>query len=169
MTFAAKKDLGVAFLIATIIVAAMGAGIFFMVMSGGAPAEIGGGVVLLVFALFYIWVLLGATYEITSSHVIIRCGPLRWRIRLDELVEAVPTASRRLLLGGTHGRFALSADALMIKYRKKNGMKWLGLFEPRVLISPKDKTGFLQALAEAQPNLERSDDGGLRHRPGVSG
>ena len=118
MTFGAKKDLGVVCLIASIVVVAFGAGIFFIVMPGGNPADTGGGIVILVLGLLFLWVLFGTTYEITPSHVIVRSGPLRWRIRNDEVVEAVPTASRRLLLGGSHARFALSADALMIKYGK---------------------------------------------------
>src|SRR5438093_13334392 len=113
MTFPAKKDPGVICLIAAIIVVASGFGIFFIVMPDTDPASVIGGIVLFILALFYLWVLLGTTYEITPSHVIVRAGPLRWRIQIDGIVEAVPTASRRLLLGGSHARFALSADALM--------------------------------------------------------
>ena len=73
------------------------------------------------------------------------------------------------MLGGSHGRFALSADAIMIKYRKKNGRKWLGFIKPAVLISPRDKTGFLQALAEGSTSLEQSDDGSVQLRPEKAG
>ena len=64
------------------------------------------------------------------------------------------------MVGGRHGRFALSRDAILIKGSKK----WMGFLPYAVLISPKHKSDFLQMLAEASPNLERSDDGSVRRR-----
>lgn len=165
----AKKDAWGVCLIALVVLASIGLGIFSMAMPARNAASVGGGILLLLFGLFFLWALLATAYEISSSHVVIRFGPLRWRIRIDEIVEAAPTSSVRLVLGGTHARFALSADAVLIKYRKKNGKKWLGVIEPAVLISPQDKTGFLKTLAEASPNLEQSEDGGIRLPPETAG
>jgi len=170
MRYPAKKDVWAVCLIALIVLAFIGFGILFIAMPARNATSVGGGILLLLVGLFLLlWTFLATPYEITSSHVVIRWGPLRWRIRIDEIVEAVSTSSVWLALGGTHARFALSADAVLIKYRKKNGKRWLGFIEPAVLISPQDKTGFLQALAEASPNLERSDDGGIRLRPEIAG
>jgi formate/nitrite transporter FocA (FNT family) len=169
MRYPAKKDLWAVCLIALIVLAFIGFGIFFMAMPARNATSVGGGILFLLVGLFFLWTLLATTLEITSSHVVIRWGPLRWRIRIDEVVEAVSTSSVWLALGGTHVRFALSADAVLIKYRKKNGKKWLGFIEPAVLISPQDKTGFLQVLAEASPNLEQSGDGSVRLPPEFAG
>ena len=166
MKYPAKKDVGTACVFTLFVVACIGFGIFFIVMP---DPTIVGGTILVLPGFLWLWLWFGTTYEITSSHVITRCGPIRWRIRMDEIVEAVPTSSIWLMLGGPHARFALSADAIMIKYRKKNGRKWLGFIEPAVLISPQDKTGFLQALAEGSPILEQSDDGNVQLRPEKAG
>jgi len=156
--YPAKKDIWAVCLIALVVLAFIGFGIFFMAMQSHNARSVGGGILLLLVGLFLLWTSLATTYEITSSHVVIRWGPLKWRIRIDEIVETVPTSSIWFALGGTHARFALSADAISIKYRKKNGKKWLGFIEPAVLISPQDKTGFLQAVAKASPNPEQSKD-----------
>ena len=107
MTFAAKKDPWVVWMLAPIIVVALGAGLFFLLLPGGNAGSTGGGVVLLILGLFFLWGLLGTTYQVTSSHVIVRGGPLRHRIRIDQIVEAVPTISRRLVLGGDSFAFCI--------------------------------------------------------------
>ena len=169
MRYPVKKDVWAVCLIALIVLAFIGFGIFFMAMPARNATSVGGGILLLLVGLFLCWTFLATTYEITSSHVVIRWGPLRWRIRIAEIVEAASTSSVWFALGGTHARFALSADAVLIKYRKRNGKKWLGFIEPAVLISPQDKAEFLQTLAEASPNLEQSGDGGLRLPPEIAG
>ena len=158
MKYLAKKDLGTGVMFTLLLVACVGFGIFFITMPD--PTVVGGTILMLT-GILWLWFWFGTTYEITSSHVIVRLGPIRWRIKMDEIVEAVPTSSVWLMLGGSHARFALSADAIMIKYRKKNGRKWLGFIEPAVLISPQDKTEFLQELAEGSTNIEQSDDGSV--------
>lgn len=169
MKWPAKKDVWAVCLIVLVVLACIGFGSFFIAMPARNAVSVSSGILFLLAGAFSLWVLWATTYETTSSHVVIRFGPLRWRIRIDEIVEAAPTSSVSLVLGGTHGRFALSAEAILVKYRKKNGKKWLGFIEPAVLISPQDKTGFLQSLAEASPNLEKSDGGSMRLRPEIAG
>ena len=164
MTYPAKKDLGTACAFILFILLVVGFGIFEIVTEGpgGGAATVVAGILVVLTALLWVWFWFGTTYAITDSHVIVRCGPIRWRINKDEIVEAVPTSSKWLMLGGSHARFALSADAIMIKYQKTNGRKWLGLIQPAVLISPQDKAGFLRALADGSSNLGQSDDGTVR-------
>jgi len=161
MNFPAKKDFGtaVAFLVFVAVVIAFGAWEFATEgASGGAAIAV--GILLLLTVLLWVWFWFGTSYEITSSHVRICCGPIRWRIKLDEIVEAVPTSSAWLMVGGSHARFALSKDAILIKARKKI----LGVVPHAVLISPRDKTAFLAELAAASPDLDLSGDGVVRRR-----
>lgn len=65
-----------------------------------------------------------------------------------------------LMVGGSHARFALSREAILIKASDKV----LGFLPHAVLISPGDKPSFLRALAEATPHLQQGDDGGVRCR-----
>jgi hypothetical protein len=171
MTYPAKKDFGTACAFIVFVLAFIGFGVCCIAIEGpdGGAAVVVAGIALVLTAFLWVWFWFGTNYEITFSHVIVRCGPIKWRIKKDEIVEAVPTSSKWLMLGGSHARFALSADAIMIKYRNKNGRKWLGFIQPAVLISPQDKAGFLQALAEGSTDLEQSDDGRVRLRPETAG
>lgn len=161
MKFPAKKDFGTAaaFLVFVAVVIAFGSFEFATEGTSGSAAIVV-GVILLLTVLLWVWFWFGTSYEITSSHVRIRCGPIRWRIKLDQIVEAVPTSSAWLMAGGWHARFALSKEALLIKA----GNKVLGVVPHAVLISPRDKPGFLRALAEASPHLQQCDDGSVRCR-----
>lgn len=169
MRYPAKKDFGTACAFLLFISMFVGFGIFAIVIEGfgGGAAAVVAGVLVVLTALLWVWFWFGTSYEITASEVIIRLGPLKQRIRIEKIVEAVPTSSAWLMVGGLHIRCALSRDAIMIKSSKK---LWPLVFLPyKALISPQDKTGFLQALAEASPNLERSEDGTVRRRNEVVG
>lgn len=102
-----------------------------------------------------LWAFFHGAYEITESHLLVRFGPLRWRIPLDHLVEVVPKRG----LGADVGfGLAWSADRLIVRYRKASGKKaWFAL-----AIAPEDKVGFLLELTEKAPQLEVLPDGSLR-------
>jgi hypothetical protein len=86
---------------------------------------------------------------VTSSDLVVHCGPFRTTLPLDTIVEVFPTRNPM------HAP-APSLDRLQISYRKKTGGKW---FE---LISPKDKEAFVRDLASAAPRLHRVEDGPAR-------
>jgi hypothetical protein len=88
-------------------------------------------------------------YEITASDVIVHCGPFRTTVPLDAIVEVFPTRD------ATQAP-APSLDRLNLSYWDKNGGKAF------VLISPKNKEGFVRDLASAAPRLRRVGDGALR-------
>ncbi|HUG66291.1 MAG TPA: PH domain-containing protein [Pirellulaceae bacterium] len=161
MNFPAKNDFGTAAAFLTFITLVIGFVAWEFATEGASgAAAIVVGVVVLLTVLLWVWFWFGTSYEITSSHVRIRCGPVRWRVKLNEIVEAVPTSSAWLMVGGSHARFALSKDAILIKASDKV----LGFLPHAVLISPGDKPGFLRALAEATPHLQQCDDGSVRCR-----
>jgi hypothetical protein len=88
-------------------------------------------------------------YEITAADVIVHCGPFRTTVPLDAIVEVFPTRDATTAP-------APSLDRLHMSYRHKNNEKAF------VLISPKDKEGFVRDLASAAPRLRRVADGALR-------
>ena len=99
MKYSAKKDLGtaVAFLVFIVVVIAFGFWEFATESASGGAALVAGALVMLT-VLIWVWFWFGTSYEITSTHVRIRCGPIRWRMKLDQIVEAVPTSSAWLMV-----------------------------------------------------------------------
>lgn len=95
---------------------------------------------------FVVWLFLSTCYELDGRELVVRSGPLRWRIDLATVESVTPT---RNPLSSP----ALSLDRLQIRYGK-------GRF---LLVSPVERNPFLNALARAEPALERHGDG-LRRR-----
>lgn len=155
MKYPAKKDFGTAVAFLVFIAVVIGFGFWEFATEGASGgAAIVAGILVLLTVLIWVWFWFGTSYEITSTHVRIRCGPIRWRIALDQIVEAVATSSAWLMVGGNHARFALSKDAILIKASNKI----LGVIPHAVLISPQDKSRFLQELAAMSPCLESGED-----------
>jgi hypothetical protein len=104
-----------------------------------------------------LWTTLGTSYEITSSHVVLRAGALRQTIKLDAIVEAVPTSEPWYKVRRYY-RYASSADAVRIGYQRDNKSNG------EVVISPDGKSRFLADLAKAAPHLQDVGGGTLRRR-----
>ena len=151
MKYPAKKDAWAVWLFALGVLVLIGIGIF-IAMTDLVVGVVVTAPMVLFFCSIYLW----ASYEITSSHVVVRAGPLPiCRVRIDEIMEATPTSS----ISAT-AHFALSSDAIRITRRKK-----IWDFLPRtVSISPQDRIGFLKAIAEASPHLEQRVDGSVQRR-----
>lgn len=79
--------------------------------------------------LFIAAILVGTAYTVGNGQLVIRSGPVRWKIPLDSIrtVEATrnPLSSP-----------ALSLDRLRINYGKNR----------RIMVSPADRSGFLKAI-----------------------
>lgn len=103
------------------------------------------GAVLLGAAAFMLWVLYGTGYRVGEHALHVRAGPFRWRVPLDAIESVTPT---RNPLSSP----ACSLDRLRVGHRTARG-------ERALMISPSDKTGFLDALARRCPQLERTADG----------
>lgn len=91
-----------------------------------------------------LWVLYGTRYRFEDGELLIRSGPFRWRVPIAELESVAP--SRNPLASP-----ACSLDRLDVRFRRSGR-------ERRVLISPSDREGFLRALLERAPALERRGD-----------
>jgi hypothetical protein len=99
------------------------------------------GVIMFVVGLLIQWVFETTSYEITLTELIVRSGPLRWRIPLRSIYRVV---DKKGLTPDRAWNPILSLDRLIIMYRRRTGRKaFFG-----IAISPKDKQGFLRELAE---------------------
>jgi len=82
------------------------------------------------------WVLYGTHYTLTEDLLLIRSGPMRYKVFLVEVTSARPTRS---LLSSP----ALSLDRIEITYGRR-----------RIMISPEDKVRFLAELRARCPRLK---------------
>jgi hypothetical protein len=102
---------------------------------------------------FISWTFRSTRYEVTDREVIARSGPFRWRIEIDSIESIQP--SRNPLSSP-----AMSLDRLEIRYA--NGR--------RLLISPEDRIGFLEAIVTRAGGLRRVGEQVSRteKRPGMN-
>ena len=85
---------------------------------------------------FVAWVFASTRYLVGDEVLTIRSGPFRWRIVLEEIEEVRPSHNPL-------SSPALSLDRLEVRYGR---VGWL-------LISPRDRAGFLVALAARTKGL----------------
>jgi Bacterial PH domain len=95
------------------------------------------GIEVLLFG-FIAWTFRSTRYEMTGREVIARSGPFRWRIEIAAIESIRP--SRNPLSSP-----ALSLDRMEIRYA--NGR--------RLLVSPEDRIGFLEAIVARSSGLRR--------------
>ncbi len=147
--FPSRRDLW----LAAVIWVGAGGAVFAGVaqLESGASLGLRAAVLLLCFggAAFMLWVLYGTHYTLTPDRLLIRSGPLRFRVPLAEIASVTP--SRNPLSSP-----ACSLDRLHVRYRESRR---------GVLISPLDKTGFLQALVARCPQLELAGDRAVSRQP----
>jgi hypothetical protein len=77
----------------------------------------------------FAWVLLGTAYTVERGMLLVRSGPVRWKVPLDSITAVEATRS-------PWSSPALSLDRLRIRYGERR----------QVLVSPADKAGFLEAI-----------------------
>jgi uncharacterized membrane protein YdbT with pleckstrin-like domain len=100
-----------------------------------------------------VWAFVGSIifplyYEITPSELVVRSGILHWEIPFSSIQHVHP--SHNMLASP-----ALSLDRLRIEYMQNGKTRFM-------LISPKDKSGFLRDLAQNSAELEVRGDGIVR-------
>ena len=86
-------------------------------------------VVLFLFTIGIGWIYLGTGYSVTEKELLVRSGPLRWRIELKSITGLRPTDDPT-------SAPACSLDRIEVRYA---GGK-------TILLSPLDKEGFCQAI-----------------------
>lgn len=119
-----------------ILVLSLGAAIAGVVVTGlqeGALRAAQGAFILLGVGGFVVWVMTSTSYTLESDQLVVRSGPLRWKIPLADISSVEQARGFMRLKSGP----SLSTDRLTITYR---GGKQLN-------ISPADKQGFLKEIA----------------------
>jgi PH (Pleckstrin Homology) domain-containing protein len=91
-------------------------------------------------AVLILWVLFTTDYVVTTEALRVRSGPLRWTIPLANIESVQP--SRSIIAGP-----ALSFDRLRVEAGGEE-----------LLISPKDRAGFLAALVQSDPALRQEGE-----------
>jgi len=85
--------------------------------------------ILLVACVLPLWLLASTYYRIEASALIVRSGPFRWTVPLDEIRSVRPSRS-------LWSSPALSLDRIQIDYGRGRSL----------LVSPRDRDGFLAAI-----------------------
>lgn len=93
---------------------------------------------------FVAWIFVKTFYIVTETDLLVRSGPFRWTIPLDDIQKVQPT---RNPLSSP----ALSLDRLEILHSRGS-----------LMISPEDKRGFLEDLVVRTPGLVLRGDGAIR-------
>ena len=98
------------------------------------------------------WIILRTSYEIENGELIVRQGPNKKRIPVSSIDEVFPAKNNPLSPGW-------AGDRLQLMFTP--GTKASTLF-----LSPEDRSGFLQALSEADPGLRYDGERLTRGAPG---
>lgn len=110
----------------------------WLALSEGGQGRWATALILLVSAAIPVWIVLSTSYRLGRTQLRVRCGPFRWTIPLAEIRDVRPT---RNPLSSP----APSLDRLRIDYGDRRS----------VMISPRDKEGFLRELEARTANARR--------------
>lgn len=140
-TYRSKVDWWIAVLLCIPPLAGLLVCVKALVNGGVSDLVVGGGVMLFV-VLLYAGCLIPLRYELNDEFLIVRSGLIRMKYRLSEITSVEPT------------RNPLSSPAMSLdRLRARTGS---GLMNG-VMISPADKDGFLDRLAELTGLVRNGD------------
>ena len=144
MVYHSKKDLWLVIVMTLGFVTPLVIGLIIIAKGSGAERNIGWIVIAasMAIAALMLWLSYPLYYEIGKTRLLVRCGPMRWDIPLENIDEVYPT--RNPLASP-----ASSLDRLAVGYQERGARK-------SVLISPQDKSSFLRELAAVAPDLQIS-------------
>lgn len=141
-TYVSKRDLWIMILLWSGALGMTGAA--FALIDAPAPplVRVGLSALALLCAAFVVWLPYSTYYVLSDRDLSIRCGPFRTRVPLAAIETVQPTHNPL-------SSPACSLDRLHIRYR---GARF------GILISPRDKTAFLDDLVARSPGLRRIDN-----------
>ena len=130
--FASKIDTWLLVVFLLTIFISVGGG-FLTIRQGGIKSYLSGLILVVIGAVLPVWLLLGTKYTVTDEDLIVRAGPMLWRIPIASISSVRETRNSR-------SSPALSLDRLRLNYG--NGKS--------VMVSPKDKNRFRSAIGHAE-------------------
>lgn len=143
-SYRSKRDAWLAFVVWMGSLLSMGAGLLCGFATRAEPRVSAWAFILCLGApAFLLWSLYGTSYTLLTDQLLIRSGPFRFRIPLAEITAVAPSRNPR-------SSPACSLDRLEIRYRGDRS---------RMLISPEDKAGFLEALRRRCDQLVLTSEG----------
>jgi hypothetical protein len=148
MTYPPKRDLWILVLLILVCLLQFGGALICLGAAAWKhePGLAIPGFVLATAGSMLLWMLFGSAYEVTATHLILRVGPLRWRLPLDTMADIYSTSRLHHDFGWG---LAFSLDRVRITCRDRSLPFW---------ISPEDKAGFIAELARARPDLKVTSD-----------
>ena len=93
---------------------------------------------------FVLWIFVRTFYVVTGTDLLVRSGPFRWTIPLNDILQVHPTSNPL-------SSPALSLDRLEIHHARGE-----------LMVSPEDKRAFLEDLVARTPGLVLRGDGAVR-------
>jgi hypothetical protein len=91
--------------------------------------------VMIILGAFVGFLLRSTDYRIADGVLLIRCGIFRWRVLIRTITSVTPTRSPA-------SSPAMSLDRLRVEYDERE-----------ILVSPRDKAGFVRALRAVNPAI----------------
>ena len=158
MLYVAKKDTWVICMLTVFALSMMLGGV--ACLATAHPAILIYGLFLLGTGAIPLWCLCTTSYEISEAQLIVRCGPFRRHIPLENINLVRPSSSFRYVFfaGIRSFRFTLSSDVLLVQHSRENHSPWM------LVISPDHKQTFLADLAKVT-SLDYNKDGSLGLAP----
>ncbi|UOR06366.1 PH domain-containing protein [Hymenobacter aerilatus] len=86
---------------------------------------------------FFLYLMRTTYYTLTPTHLLVRCGPWRVQMPVASITRVEPTHN-------PISSAALSLDRLAIHYNRYD----------EILLSPRDKAGFVEALRQLNPQIQ---------------
>lgn len=140
--FPSKRDAWLSALLGVAAAAMVVGAVIQAAAPGPLGLRLGTPALMLAAAGFIGWVFTGTAYVVTQRELVVRSGPFRWTIPLQAIESIRPTRS------------PLSAPALSLdRLAVKRIDRWWSL-----VISPEDKSGFLEEVLRRSGTLRREGD-----------
>lgn len=133
--------------LAILLILSLGAAFVGVIVAGlqEGPLRVAQGVFVMLAAIgFVAWIFLGTNYTLDGRDLVVRSGPFRWRIPVDE-ITSVETPERQNIFLRARSSPALSMDRIAINYGRGK----------RIMISPADKDRFLADLRSRNSTLNQ--------------
>lgn len=135
-TYRSKIDVWMGAILGFAVVAMISAPVTAWLKTGNSRSLLV-GLVVVPGAALVVWVLLSTNYTLEGRQLIVRSGPFRWRINIDEIRSIAPVRAIGMRIRSSRSSPALSMDRLEIVYGA----------DKRLMISPDEQDAFLKDIA----------------------